>query len=294
LTMAWNRHLGHVLASGSADFTIELWDLNTGKPGGDTVTLHEEKVQSLDWHPKEPTNLLSGACDKTARLLDCRDPNKCCKTWSFPGEVEKVLFDRFSPWNFYVGSDDGKLYSLDVRKDKPLFTLAAHTDAITALGLSPEIPDCCVTTSMDKTLKVWDLKGGRPECVVEKNFKIGPLHCAQFCPDAPMVVAVGGNKGCFKLWDAKKAAAVKQRWKKDLTDGEVEEETAGQDVETTIKAEATVNGDADDVEGSGEENWTDVSDETDDEEDGDDADSASDEEGGDNPDNGDDSDEDGD
>ena len=67
LTMAWNRHLGHLLASGSADFTIELWDLNVGKPGADTVTLHEEKVQTLDWHPKEPTNLLSGACDKTVR-----------------------------------------------------------------------------------------------------------------------------------------------------------------------------------------------------------------------------------
>ena len=70
LTLAWNRQLGHVLASGSADFTIELWDLATGKPGSDTITLHEEKVQSLDWHPKEPSNLLSGACDKTVSASD--------------------------------------------------------------------------------------------------------------------------------------------------------------------------------------------------------------------------------
>ena len=48
---------------------------------------------------------------------------------------------------------------------------------------------------MDKTVKLWDLRDSKPECVVEKDFKIGAVHCAQFCPDAPLVVAVGGNKG---------------------------------------------------------------------------------------------------
>merc|ERR1712228_1039592 len=184
----------------------------------------EEKVQSLDWHPKEASNLLSGGCDKTARLFDCRSPSDCHKTWRFPAEVEKVLFDPFSPMRFVAATDEGNLYSIDCRQQKPLFTLAAHSDAITAVDFSPSIRDCCATSSMDKTVKVWDLRDSKPECVVEKNFKIGPMHCAKFCPDAPLVLAVGGNKGCFRLWDAKKAAAVKERWKEELENVEKEEE----------------------------------------------------------------------
>merc|ERR1712228_20762 len=100
---------------------------------------------------------------------------------------------------------------------------------------SPSIRDCCATSSMDKTVKVWDLRDSKPECVVEKNFKIGPMHCAKFCPDAPLVLAVGGNKGCFRLWDAKKAAAVKERWKEELENEEEKEERKGGEERTPME-----------------------------------------------------------
>lgn len=211
LSMAWNKTQKHILASGSADFTIELWDLTEGKPGA-TVTAHTEKVQTLNWHQFEPHNLLSGACDQTARLFDCRNPNTCNKTWTLDGEVEKVLFNTFSPLNFFVCTDKGMLYSMDIRKELPMFTLSAHDDSITGLALSPKIPGCVVTSSMDKTVKIWDIQDGKPECVIEKNFKIGNIHCAEFCPDTALTVAVGGNKGSFKIWDSSKSAAVKSRF----------------------------------------------------------------------------------
>ena len=74
-----------------------------------------------------------------ARLLDCRNAASCSKTWTFDAEVEKVAFDPFSPWNFYAATEDGNLFAVDVRQQRPLFTLAAHSDAITALSFSPKV-----------------------------------------------------------------------------------------------------------------------------------------------------------
>jgi WD40 repeat protein len=52
----------HVLASGSVDQTVLLWDLN-GAQIASTLKAHQEKVQTLAWHPFEAQNLLTGCCD---------------------------------------------------------------------------------------------------------------------------------------------------------------------------------------------------------------------------------------
>ena len=123
---------------------------------------------------------------------------------------------------------------------------------------------------MDKTVKVWDLHDNKPSCIAEKNFKIGPMHCAQFCPDAPLVAAVGGNKGCFKLWDAKKSAAVKRRWAKEL---EVAGEKAVKKTEKEAENALTNgNSEKDANDGKGDDDDDDENEESDEDEDDDDDD----------------------
>ena len=52
------------MASGSADCTVLLWDLNSGKVAS-TLSSFQEKVQTLQWHPFEGETLLVGSCDKS-------------------------------------------------------------------------------------------------------------------------------------------------------------------------------------------------------------------------------------
>ena len=55
--------LRHVLASGSVDQTVLIWDLSNGSVAS-TLKAHKEKIQALQWHPFEAQTLLSGCCDQ--------------------------------------------------------------------------------------------------------------------------------------------------------------------------------------------------------------------------------------
>nr|XP_006823566.1 PREDICTED: periodic tryptophan protein 1 homolog [Saccoglossus kowalevskii] len=159
LDLSWNHHVKNVLASASADATVALWDLTQGKPVT-TLKQHTDKVQTLQWHPFEAQSLLTGGFDKCVKVFDCRSPDDTHKQWKFNGEIERVLWNQFSPFYFLASTDKGFVYYVDVRSDSTVFTLQAHSDAVTGLSLSSQVPGCLVTTSADHSLKVWDIQGG--------------------------------------------------------------------------------------------------------------------------------------
>lgn len=59
LFSAWNKSFDHVIASGSVDQSVLLWDMETQTPST-TIQAFEEKVQCLEWHKFEGQTLLAG------------------------------------------------------------------------------------------------------------------------------------------------------------------------------------------------------------------------------------------
>ncbi|XP_041636308.1 periodic tryptophan protein 1 homolog [Cheilinus undulatus] len=207
LDLSWNKLVRNVLASGSADDTVILWDLTQGKPAT-TLCRHTDKVQTLSFHPFEAQTLLSGSYDKTAVLYDCRSPDNSYRTWRFSGQVERLTWNHFSPCNFLASTEDGFVYCLDARSDKPVFTLRAHDEEVSGLDLSSQIKGCLVTASADKHVKIWDILGNKPNLVHSRDMKMGVLFCASCCPDLPFVYAFGGQRDGLRVWDISDVAAV--------------------------------------------------------------------------------------
>lgn len=68
LSLAWNKTYEHILASGSVDKTILLWDLENQTPST-TIKSFSDKIQCLQWHKLEAQTLLAGKITLSRDIL---------------------------------------------------------------------------------------------------------------------------------------------------------------------------------------------------------------------------------
>lgn len=186
------------MASGSVDQTVILWDLDEGKPHT-TITAFQEKVQSVKFHSTEAQMLLTGSCDGTVKLFDCRDAGAVdtnFKQWSFAGtEVERVYWDPNNTNNYFVGLNNGVVHYCDVRQEgESLWNIKAHSDEVSGILVNHTHPEMLTTTSADGVLKVWRYNTSGATFVHENEAGIGRIQCADICYDNGFTVAIGGDK----------------------------------------------------------------------------------------------------
>lgn len=208
LALAANKQHRNLLASGSADKTLKLWDLNTTKCAK-SYTHHTDKVCSLAWHPKESTVLLSGSYDRTIVAADMRAPDAKAPRWGVESDVENVRWDPHDPNFFYVSTENGIIHYHDIRnapsdpsKTKPLWVLQAHDESVSSFDINPIIPGFMVTGSTDRQVKLWNIQPTGPTLVVSRNLEVGKVFSTLFAPDEEVGfrLAVAGSKGVVQVW----------------------------------------------------------------------------------------------
>lgn len=226
LDVAWTDKQRSQLWSCSADETVALWDLETGRIKS-RDTHHRDKVQTIELKPDCPTTVLSGAFDGRVLLSDFRSDctTKVAAKWKVSSEIEKV---RWCPTdhNYFVASTNrGKIFYYDVRNPgKSLFSWKAHDDAIPALSMTSRYD--VISASNDGTLKKWKIVDDDcPNLVCEKDMKMGMVHCMSFNPDVPSILALGGQRGGVRIQNTEKLDSSSQ------VDSEPDEEEIEQEKE---------------------------------------------------------------
>jgi len=218
LALAANRKHRNLLASGSADKTIKLWDLHTAKCAK-SYSYHTDKVCSLAWHSVESTVLLSGSYDRTVAIADMRAPTEQPMRVGVESDVENVRWDPHDPNYFYVSTENGIIHYHDVRnatknpaESKSVWKLQAHDESVSSFDLNSAIPGFMATGSTDKTVKLWNIGPEGPSLVVSRNFDVGKVFSTTFGPDPEVAfrLAVAGSKGTVSVWDTSTNSAVRK------------------------------------------------------------------------------------
>lgn len=189
---------GSLLASGSSDRTIKLWNAHTGQclqtlqghaswvwaiafdPQGQqlasasydqTVRLwevasgecqqvlrHPSAVLSVAFSP-DGTWLASGGYDQTIKLWHV-GTGDCMQTWQ--AHLNRVWVVCFSPEGRWLatGGDDGLIHLWDLATGKCEQTLTGHSSQVLSIGFSPD-GRRLYSGSADQTIRVWDLESGK-------------------------------------------------------------------------------------------------------------------------------------
>ncbi|EZA55869.1 hypothetical protein DMN91_010728 [Ooceraea biroi] len=234
LDVAWNQNYTHVLASGSVDETVLLWDLENCQP----VTKFEpfdNFVQTLHWHPTETHQLLTGCADNFVRLFDCKE-NQLARSWKVSGEVEKVLWNHYEPNHYITSTNNGYIEYFDIRADKPLWQMKAHNDTVSGLSLSTSCRGLLVSCSTDSVIKVWDLiDHSNPVLIREQTDNLGTVLCLAANPDNGFLFAAGGDnkENNYKVLDLMSVPAVQEKFSKPTTSSGSATKVEKMDIEDT-------------------------------------------------------------
>lgn len=174
MSLSWNSNSRNQLASGSADHTIKIWDINQPKACIQSFQKHSNKVSALQWHPSSSSVLLSGGFDARACVFDIRTPDSNSDLFKLDSDVECLKWDPFNMSRFMVSTEGGFLYCFDARNSsEAIFKIHAHDGAVSALDINQVLPGCILTASSeDKILKIWNTKNDKPVCITSRDLEM--------------------------------------------------------------------------------------------------------------------------
>lgn len=148
---------GNILASGSDDGTIRLWNLQTGKPIISFGEKHPD-IKFLTISPDGKT-LASSSSNGTIKLWNLENGEEKLSLKSHSGEVTHLIFknDEF----LVSGSDNGTIKLWNLKTGQLIDSLEGHSRAVTSLDISLD-GQKLASGSRDGTVRVWDLVNNKP------------------------------------------------------------------------------------------------------------------------------------
>lgn len=193
LSVAWSTD-GQLLASGSEDKTIKVWDVQTLKLSR-TLTGHRSGIGAVAWHADGQT-LASGSWDKTIKIWNAKTGQQLCTLTGHEDLVWCVAWHTDGQ-TLASGCLDHTIKIWNVQTGQLLRTLTGHTGGIGTVVWSTD-GQTLASSSSDKTIKVWNARTGQVLRTLTDNTSIA--QCVAWSPDG-QTLASGSLDQTIKVWN---------------------------------------------------------------------------------------------
>lgn len=186
---------GRLLASGSEDHTIKLWNVENGT---EQLTLkgHQQQLWSVEFSP-DGQLLASSSRDGTIKLWRVQDGQLLNTLIGHQTWVRRV---RFSPRGDWLASSDslGRIKLWAMPSGALIRTIQAHGSNrwVTDVDISPD-GQTLASASSDNSIKLWRVADGTQ--IHHLKGHRDDVRAVSFSPDGKLLVS-GGSDATLRLW----------------------------------------------------------------------------------------------
>lgn len=185
---------GGILASGSDDKTLKLWDVASGSLIH-TLERQQTEVLSITFDPIGKT-LAMGNQDGTVKLVEVASGNIVRTLKAHSRSVLGVAFDTAGKI-LASGSYDKTLKLWKIASGKLLKTLEGHKGIVTSVAFAPS-GQMLASTSSDNTVKLWEAASGKLLNTLEGHEDF--VFSLAFAPSGHTLIT-GSRDKTVKLWE---------------------------------------------------------------------------------------------
>lgn len=198
-SFGWSRD-GKMLATGSADATVRLWEMPSGTPLA-TYKGHTALVHAVSWMP-DGKSLASASYDKTVRVWKAPDKKPAAGKKSDDDKTSEASEATAETKPVSDTSKKETTKKVATKKDAkdpsdPLIQeFKGHTAPVTLLAV-PSAAKLVASGSTDKTLKIWNLTSNKLTASIDIKY---PVLAAAFSSDGKTLCSSGADEG-LNFWN---------------------------------------------------------------------------------------------
>ena len=168
----------HLLLTSGLDCKIKLWDLYGERKCLRTYFGHGKAVRDVEFSSSGQF-FLSASLDKSVKLWNT-ESGECLNKWILDSMAFLVRF--VTDQEFLVATGDNCIYLYSsqlnnaMKSEEPIRYFKGHTKPINCITLLSTAH--FITTSDDKTCRIWDLQNGKTIRFISNSSSVGSLsHC---------------------------------------------------------------------------------------------------------------------
>lgn len=185
---------GKMLASGSEDGNLYLWNVITGEKIK-ALTEDTENIFSIAFSPDGKT-IASGNADNTIQLWDLASGENTATLEGHTDWIFSVAISRDGK-KLASGSKDKTIRIWDTTTKKELMPLIGHQNIVWSVAFSPD-GKILASGSEDNTIRLWDIATG--EHIETITGHTSPVKCVAFSPDGTKIASSTDNGAVF-IWE---------------------------------------------------------------------------------------------
>jgi guanine nucleotide-binding protein G(I)/G(S)/G(T) subunit beta-1 len=186
-----------VVVSASQDGNLLLWNAITANKL-QSISLKSSYVMSVGIEQSKGNLVACGGLDNLCTVYKLDSPTTAMEMASHDGFLSCCRF--LSEEYILTSSGDSTCLRWNISSGRVVDTFAEHKADAMFLATRPNDPNCFLSCSVDKTIKLWDV---RSPGASKQTFTghLGDVNCVEFMPSDNNAFGTCSEDGTARVWD---------------------------------------------------------------------------------------------